>query len=239
VELPGRGPGEVVIRFLCRDTGRGMSKEFLPRLFEPFSKEDRKLADSYVGTGLGMPIVKSLIELMGGTVTVESELGKGTRFVLEIPFKIAPDEAVPSAAAPNRDGPDIVSRCRFLVVEDVEVNVEIVTRLLQFQGAKSEVAVDGAKGVEAFSRSAPGYYDCILMDVRMPVMNGYEATRAIRALPRPDARTIPIVAMSADAFADDVQKAKDAGMNAHVSKPINFNLLVRTVADAFSRCSAK
>lgn len=239
VELPGRGPGEVVIRFLCRDTGRGMSKEFLPRLFEPFSKEDRKLADSYVGTGLGMPIVKSLIELMGGTVTVESELGKGTRFVLEIPFKIAPDEAVPSAAAPNRDGPDIVSRFRFLVVEDVEVNVEIVTRLLQFQGAKSEVAVDGAKGVEAFSRSAPGYYDCILMDVRMPVMNGYEATRAIRALPRPDARTIPIVAMSADAFADDVQKAKDAGMNAHVSKPINFNLLVRTVADAFSRCSAK
>lgn len=239
VEIPGRAPDEVVMRFLCRDTGRGMAKEFLPRLFEPFSQEDRKLGDTYVGTGLGMPIVKSLVELMGGTVTVESELGKGTTFVLEMPFKIAADEAMPSVAAPNRGGLGIVSRFRFLVVEDVEANAEIVTQLLQFQGAKSEVAVDGAKAVEAFSRSDPGYYDCILMDVRMPVMNGYEATRVLRGLPRSDARTIPIIAMSADAFADDIQKAKDAGMNAHVSKPVNFDQLVKTVSDVVSRCSAK
>lgn len=155
MELPGRGPGEVVIRFLCRDTGRGMSKEFLPRLFEPFSKEDRKLADSYVGTGLGMPIVKSLIELMGGTITVESELGKGTRFVLEIPFKIAPDEAVPSAAAPNRDGPDIVSRFRFLVVEDVEVNVEIVTRLLQFRARSPKSPSTAPRALRHFQDQHP------------------------------------------------------------------------------------
>jgi len=237
VERPGRTSDEVEVVLTCTDNGRGMSEEFLPHLYEPFSQEGRQYSDTYVGTGLGMSIVKQLVELMHGTIDVRSTLGKGTTFVVSLPLKIDATPAAPASdgASAREDGKALVARFRFLIVEDVAANAEVLSLLIRLSGGRSEVARNGAEGVEVFQKAHPGHFDCILMDVRMPIMNGYEATQAIRALPRLDAKTIPIIAMTADAFADDVKQALDAGMDAHLSKPISFQSFTETLAQVVAK----
>jgi len=231
-QRPGRTADEVLVVFTCTDNGRGMSEEFLPHLYEPFTQEGRQYSDNYVGTGLGMSIVKQLVDLMHGTIEARSALGKGTTFIISLPLKrdaSSAEPAVPQVLS-REDGKALIARFRFLIVEDIPANAEVLSLLIKLSGGRSEVARNGAEGVEAFRKSAPGHFDCILMDVRMPLMNGYEATRAIRALPRADAQTIPIIAMTADAFADDVKQSLDSGMNAHLSKPIGFQAFTETLA---------
>ena len=194
-----------------------MSSEFLPHLFEPFSQEQSKIIQTrYTGTGLGMPIVKRLVELMGGTIEVESEQGKGTVVTLTIPFQKATAPVVPAADAKSRYD---LTGCRILLCEDHPLNRSIAVKLLSKAGCAVDCAENGKIGVKLFSDSAEGYYDCILMDIRMPELDGLEATRRIRALGRSDAKTVPIIAMSANAFDDDVEKSLSAGMNAHIAKP--------------------
>ena len=227
-ERAGEREGEAKFVFTMSDNGRGMSKDFLPRLFEPFAQEGRQASDTYVGTGLGMSIVGQLVDLMGGRIDVKSELGQGTTFTIEIPIKLdaAFHEKRESVQEDSDRGMKLISQFRFLVVDDVHANSDVICEMISLAGGRSETADDGAKGFETFRDSKPGYFDCILMDVRMPVMNGYEATKAIRALDRPDAKTIPIIAMTADAFAENIEECKKAGMNAHVAKPVNIDLLL-------------
>ena len=227
-ELPSRKrAGWVRYRFTVRDTGVGMSEEFLAHLFEPFARSHS--ATHVEGTGLGLSICKGLIDLMEGGLSVESRPHEGTTFRVELEYEPAPDEtgAAEEGAAPGQ-AQSLAGR-RFLIAEDNEINAEILCELLQMFGASSEVKTDGAQAVQAFSRAAPGAYDAVLMDIRMPEMDGYEATRAIRALDRPDAARIPIVAMTANAFAEDIQAAEEAGMNAHVAKPISVEILRDTL----------
>ena len=231
-EQPGDQPDVSVFRFECRDTGRGMSAEFLPKLFDPFAQEGRQFSDTYVGTGLGMAITKQIVELMHGSIVVSSRLGEGTTFVVELPLKHAEkmtgdkDEA---KALPKPASTNIVSGRSFLVAEDVPSNAEVITQMVELCGGKIEIAANGRLVVERFRRAKKGEFDAIFMDIRMPEMNGYEATSAIRALDRDDAKTIPIIAMSADAFAEDIARAKQSGMNDHVSKPIRFKQLSATL----------
>jgi len=202
-----------------RDDGIGMDPAFLPHVFEPFIQEKQSGYES-VGTGLGLSIVKQLVDLMGGTICAESEKGKGTVFTVRLRF-----ETAEAGAAMKKGGSLPGSRnlsCRnVLLCEDNELNREISTALLKDKGMTVDTASDGKEGLEKFRNSGPGYYDVILMDIRMPVMDGYEAARKIRALKRSDAETVPVIAMTADAFPDDIQKCMDAGMNGHIAKPIN------------------
>ena len=219
-------------RFECEDSGIGMSPEFLGHIFEAFSQEQNRGRSQYKGTGLGMAISKQLTELMGGTIEVASELGKGSLFTVTVPCTI--DHTVHTADTVDADVPDIEGT-RILLVEDNDLNLEIATELLGVIGAVITPAVDGQEALEIFSSSAPGTYDVILMDVMMPRMNGLEATRAIRALPRDDAQRIPIIAMTANAFDDDVRATREAGMDAHLSKPIDIQEVVRTIAHQLRR----
>ncbi len=225
---------EVVLdRIVIKDNGCGMSSEFLPHLFEPFTQEANKATKSNAGTGLGMTITRQIVELMGGSIAVKSELGKGTEFTIEIPMPIATPEQIKNWNRTNNfdyHNYDFRGK-RILLCEDHPLNAQIATRLLEKKGIIVEHAANGADGVEMFTKSEPDYYDLILMDIRMPIMNGLEATRAIRGLSRKDAIRIPIVAMTANAFSEDAQESKDAGMNAHVGKPIEVDKLFGCIAD--------
>lgn len=214
-------------RFTISDTGIGMSKEFTEHLFEPFSRENDNAGTEYMGTGLGMAITKELLELMNGTISVDSCQGVGTEFVVEIPLDINKN------ISPEKNEEkvlDNLSGIKILLVEDNEINAEIAKYILNGAGAGIELAKDGKEAVEAFYASKEYYYDLILMDVMMPVMNGYEATRQIRSLDRKDAKEVPIIAMTANAFTKDKQDAIEAGMNEHVAKPLDIKLLLRVIS---------
>ncbi|VYU72676.1 Aerobic respiration control sensor protein ArcB [Eubacterium limosum] len=211
-----------------KDTGVGISKEFLPKIFEPFEQENNTKVANYDGTGLGLAIVKNLVELMDGAITVESEVDKGTCFTINLAFPVADGHAVQAEAV---DTPKSLKGKRVLLCEDHPLNRQIATRLLEKEGVLVEYAENGQAAVDAFNQSEPMHFDGILMDIRMPVMDGLTAAKAIRALKRSDAKTIPIIAMTANAFDEDVKKSKDAGMNAHLAKPIDPKLMYQTLFD--------
>lgn len=219
--------------FTIEGTGPGMSKEFLPKLFEAYERETRFGAKNIWGTGLGMPIVKNLVSQMGGQITVESELGRGSRFVVTLPF--VPGEALPETEEQNSAAADVLQGRHILLVEDNPLNMEITAELLKMRGAQVTPAANGREAVEAFEKSEPGFFDGILMDMQMPEMDGCEAARAIRNLNRPDARAVPIVAQTANAFAEDISRTEQAGMNAHLSKPIDMEQLCCILEELFTK----
>ena len=218
-------------RFLVSDNGMGMSADFKDTIFDAFTRAESSLTNKIQGTGLGMAITKNLVEAMGGTIDVESELGQGSCFEVLMDLKIAEDRTVALAAQEETDEQDgnILQGMRFLCAEDNELNAEILTELLKIEGAECTICENGEEILKAFEQSAPGDYDMILMDVQMPVMNGYEATKAIRRSSHKLAKTIPIIAMTANAFSEDIQHSLAAGMNAHVSKPVEMKVLEKTI----------
>lgn len=218
-------------RFVVSDNGMGMSAEFKDTIFDAFTRAESSLTNKIQGTGLGMAITKNLVEAMGGTIDVESELGQGSCFEVLIDLKIAEDRTVALAAQEETDEQDgnILQGMRFLCAEDNELNAEILTELLKIEGAKCTICENGEEILKAFEQSVPGDYDMILMDVQMPVMNGYEATKAIRRSSHELAKTIPIIAMTANAFSEDIQHSLAVGMNAHVSKPVEMKVLEKTI----------
>ena len=218
-------------RFLVSDNGMGMSADFKETIFDPFTRAESSVTNKIQGTGLGMAITRNLVEAMGGTIDVDSELGQGSCFEVLIDLKIAEDRTAALAAQEETDEQDgnILQGMRFLCAEDNELNAEILTELLKIEGAKCTICENGEEILKAFEQSAPGDYDMILMDVQMPVMNGYEATRAIRRSSHELAKTIPIIAMTANAFSEDIQHSLAAGMNAHVSKPVEMKVLEKTI----------
>lgn len=218
----------VEIEFKIADTGIGMSPEFQKHLFEAFSQEEGGNRTNYKGTGLGMAITKNLVEMMGGSIAVESVQGKGSTFTVRLPFDI---NHAPVSAAKKESATPEIKGVRILLVEDNELNMEIAHTLLEEDGAVITEAANGKEAVAVFSDSKPGDFDIILMDVMMPEMNGLEATRAIRALKRPDAKSIPIIAMTANAFDEDKRATLEAGMNAHIAKPIHFPTLKAVIGE--------
>ena len=218
-------------RFLVRDNGIGMSADFKDKIFDAFTRAENSVTNKIQGTGLGMAITRNLVEAMGGTIDVESELGQGSCFEVLMDLKIAEDRTVALAAQEETDEQDgnILQGMRFLCAEDNELNAEILTELLKIEGAECTICENGEEVLKAFEQSAPGDYDMILMDVQMPVMNGYEATKAIRRSSHELAKTIPIIAMTANAFSEDIQHSLAAGMNAHVSKPVEMKVLEKTI----------
>lgn len=216
-------------RFTIQDTGVGMTQEFLEHLFEPFTRSSNVFRVE--GTGLGLSITKGLIDLMGGMIQVESRIGEGTTFVVELEFELSypEQEKENQTLMCEQNNAETLTGCHFLVAEDNALNAEILCELLQMQGASTVVKGDGLQVVQEFEHSEEGKYDAILMDIQMPVMNGFEATKAIRKLSKKDAISIPIVAMTANAFAEDVQAALDAGMNEHVAKPVDMQILCNTL----------
>ena len=218
-------------RFLVSDNGMGMSADFQDTIFDAFTRAESSLTNKIQGTGLGMAITRNLVEAMGGTIDVESELGLGSCFEVLIDLKIAEDRTVALAAQEETDEQDgnILQGMRFLCAEDNELNAEILTELLKIEGAECTICENGEEILKAFEQSAPGDYDMILMDVQMPVMNGYEATKAIRRSSHELAKKIPIIAMTANAFSEDIQHSLAAGMNAHVSKPVEMKVLEKTI----------
>ena len=218
-------------RFLVSDNGMGMSADFKDTIFDAFTRAESSMTNKIQGTGLGMAITKNLVEAMGGTIDVESELGQGSCFEVLIDLRIAEDRFVSSAEQVEKDEPagNVLKEMRFLCAEDNELNAEILMELLKIEGAECTICENGKRILEAFEQSAPGDYDMILMDVQMPVMNGYEATKAIRRSSHELAKTIPIIAMTANAFSEDIQHSLAAGMNAHVSKPVEMKVLEKTI----------
>ena len=218
-------------RFLVSDNGMGMSADFKETIFDPFTRAESSVTNKVQGTGLGMAITKNLVEAMGGTIDVDSELGQGSCFEVLMDLKIAEDRTVALAAQEETDEQDgnILQGMRFLCAEDNELNAEILMELLKIEGAKCTICENGKEILKAFEQSAPGDYDMILMDVQMPVMNGYEATKAIRRSSHELAKTIPIIAMTANAFSEDIQHSLAAGMTAHVSKPVEMKVLEKTI----------
>ena len=227
IEIPSGQPEMTIMEFVCRDTGIGMAEEFQKHIFEPFAQEHAGSRTKFAGTGLGMPISKKLIEKMGGTITFESAEGIGTTFVIRVPFKIDLD------ADKREEQKDVsensIKGLHILLAEDNELNMEIAEFVLQNEGADVTKAWNGQEAVELFRNSKPGEFNVILMDIMMPVMNGYEATKMIRSLDREDAKEIPIIAMTANAFTEDRIRAKEAGMNEHVAKPVDVELLVKVI----------
>ena len=218
-------------RFLVSDNGMGMSANFKDTIFDPFTRAESSVTNKIQGTGLGMAITRNLVEAMGGTIKVESEPGQGSCFEVLIDLRITEDQSVSSVSQEEKDEPDgnILKGMRFLCAEDNELNAEILTELLKIEDAECTICENGEKLLEIFEQSAPGDYDMILMDVQMPVMNGYEATKAIRRSSHELAKTIPIIAMTANAFSEDIQRSLAAGMNAHISKPVDMKLLKKTI----------
>ncbi len=214
--------------FTCADTGIGMSEAYQKKIFDPFTREDETTKTAYGGTGLGMPIAKSLVEKMGGTISFTSKQGEGTTFVVTIPFAI--DTGERAAAEGEESEMPSLEGYSILLVEDNELNMEISEFMVANEGATVTKAWNGKEAVEVFEKSKEGSFDVILMDMMMPVMDGCEATKHIRALPRSDAKTVPIIAMTANAFAEDKEKTREAGMNDHISKPIKPKLLIDTIA---------
>ena len=218
-------------RFLVSDNGMGMSADFKDTIFDAFTRAESSLTNKIQGTGLGMAITKNLVEAMGGTIDVDSELGQGSCFEVLMDLKIAEDRTVALAVQEEIDEQDgnILQGMRFLCAEDNELNAEILTELLKIEGAECTICENGEEILKAFEQSAPGDYDMILMDVQMPVMNGYDATKAIRRSSHELAKKIPIIAMTANAFSEDIQHSLAAGMNAHVSKPVEMKVLEKTI----------
>ena len=218
-------------RFLVSDNGMGMSADFKDTIFDPFTRAENSLTSKIQGTGLGMAITRNLVEAMGGTIDVESEPGQGSCFEVLIDLKIAGDRSVSLSSQAETDEPDdnILQGMHFLCAEDNELNAEILMELLKIEGAECTICENGEKILEAFEQSVPGDYDMILMDVQMPVMNGYEAAKAIRSSSHELAKKIPIIAMTANAFSEDIQHSLAAGMNAHISKPVDMKTLEKTV----------
>ena len=227
IEIPSEQPEMTTMEFVCRDTGIGMAEEFQKRIFEPFAQEHAGSRTKFAGTGLGMPISKKLIEKMGGTITFESAEGIGTTFVIRVPFKIDLD------ADKREEQKDVsensIKGLHILLAEDNELNMEIAEFVLRNEGADVTKAWNGQEAVERFRKSRVGEFNVILMDIMMPVMNGYEATKMIRSLDREDAKTIPIIAMTANAFTEDRIRAKEAGMDEHIAKPVDAELLVKVI----------
>ena len=227
MEIPSEQPEMTTMEFVCRDTGIGMTEEFQKCVFEPFAQEHTGSRAKFTGTGLGLSISRKLVEKMGGTITFESEKGVGTTFVIRVPFKIDLD------ADKREEQKDVseksIKGLHILLAEDNELNMEIAEFVLQNEGANVTKAWDGQEAVELFRNSEPGEFDVILMDIMMPVMNGYEATKMIRSLDREDAKKIPIIAMTANAFTEDRIRAKEAGMDEHVAKPVDVELLIKVI----------
>ena len=226
-EIPSEQPGMTTIEFVCRDTGIGMTEEFQKYIFEPFAQEHTGSRTKFAGTGLGMPISKKLIEKMGGTITFESAEGIGTTFVIRVPFRIDTDRSERVETGEKQEAS--IRGMHILLAEDNELNMEIAEFMLQNEGAVVTKAWNGQEAVELFKKSRSGEFDVILMDIMMPVMNGYEATKMIRDLDREDAKEVPIIAMTANAFTEDRIRAKEAGMDEHVAKPVDGELLVKVI----------
>ncbi len=249
VSEKGEEDGRVWLEFVIADNGIGMSEDFLPKLFEAFTQEDAGARTQARGSGLGMAIVHNLVAMMNGVIHVDSEQGKGTVFTVSLPFVPAKREGQETESWEihidgesdswetgerilkrlNYGDSDSLAGCRFLLVEDNELNMEIMLEILQEKEALVETAENGKAAVERFLASEPGFFDLILMDIKMPEMNGYEAVEQIRASGREDAQTVPIIALSADAFMEDVQKSLAVGMNSHVAKPVDFSILNREI----------
>ena len=227
MEIPSEQSDMTTMEFVCRDTGIGMTDAFQEHIFEPFAQEHTGSRTKYAGTGLGMPISKKLIEKMGGTITFKSKEGAGTTFLIRVPFQI-------DLGADKREKQKDISEkslkgLHILLAEDNELNMEIAEFMIQNEGADVSKAWNGQEAVEVFKKSEPGEFDVILMDIMMPVMNGYEATKMIRSLDREDAKEVPIIAMTANAFAEDRIRAKAAGMDEHVAKPVDVELLIKVI----------
>lgn len=228
-EIPACDTGKVRYRFTVSDTGIGMTQEFISHLFEPFCRSER--VNKIEGTGLGLSITKGLVDLMGGKIQVESQLHRGTTFRIELEFAVAEGKIKRISNADEPLSEESLAGRHFLLVEDNAINSEILGELLQMWGATYVLKENGQQAVEEFENSAPGTYDAILMDIQMPVMNGYDAARRIRSLSHPEAKTIIILAMTANAFAEDVQKSINAGMNGHVAKPVDMKILYNTLTE--------
>ena len=226
-EIVSEQPEMMTMEFVCRDTGIGMSEAFQKRIFEPFAQEDVGSRTKYAGTGLGMPITKKLIEKMGGTISFESKEGAGSTFVVRIPFRIDTDRDSKVEAGEKTEAS--IRGLHILLAEDNELNMEIAEFMLQNEGADVTKAWNGREAVEIFEKSRPDEFDIILMDIMMPVMNGYEASKMIHSMDREDAKTIPIIAMTANAFTEDKIRAKEAGMDEHIAKPVDGKLLVKII----------
>ena len=227
IEIPSEQPEMTTMEFVCRDTGIGMTEEFQKCVFEPFAQEHTGSRTKFAGTGLGMSIAKNLVEKMGGTITFESEEGAGTTFVIRVPFQIDTDRD--SKAETGEKTEASIRGLHILLAEDNELNMEIAEFMLQNEGADVTKAWNGQEAVEIFEKSRPDEFDVILMDIMMPVMNGYEATKIIRSMDREDAKAIPIIAMTANAFTEDRIRAKEAGMDEHVAKPVDAELLIKVI----------
>ena len=227
MEIPSEQPEMTTMEFVCRDTGIGMTEEFQKCVFEPFAQEHTGSRTKFAGTGLGMSIAKNLVEKMGGTITFESEEGTGTTFVIRVPFKI--DLNGDKREKQKDVSEKSIKGLHILLAEDNELNMEIAEFMLQNEGAEMTKAWNGQQAVELFRKSKPGEFDVILMDIMMPVMNGYEATKKIRSLDREDAKVVPIIAMTANAFTEDRLRAREAGMDEHIAKPVDGKLLIKVI----------
>ena len=232
-EIPSKQTAMPTLEFVCRDTGIGMTEAFQKRIFEPFAQEHAGSRTKFAGTGLGMPITKKLVEKMGGTISFESKEGTGTTFVIRIPFRIDTDRKDRTEAEEKTE--TSIQGLHVLLTEDNELNMEIAEFVLQNEGAVVTKAWNGQKAVDIFRKSRPGEFDAILMDIMMPVMNGYEAAKMIRSLDREDAKVIPIIAMTANAFTEDKMRAKEAGMDEHIAKPVDGKLLVKVINELVKR----
>ena len=226
-EIPSEQTAMTTLEFVCRDTGIGMTEAFQKRIFEPFAQEHAGSRTKFAGTGLGMPITKKLVEKMGGTISFESKEGTGTTFVIRIPFRIDTDRKDRTETEEKTE--TSIQGLHVLLTEDNELNMEIAEFVLQNEGAVVTKAWNGQKAVDIFKKNRPGEFDVILMDIMMPVMNGYEAAKMIRSLDREDAKVIPIIAMTANAFIEDRMRAKEAGMDEHIAKPVDRKLLVKVI----------
>ena len=232
-EIPSKQTAMPTLEFVCRDTGIGMTEAFQKRIFEPFAQEHAGSRTKFAGTGLGMPITKKLVEKMGGTISFESKEGTGTTFVIRIPFQI--DADMKDRTETEEKTETSIQGLHVLLTEDNELNMEIAEFVLQNEGAVVTKAWNGQKAVDIFRKSRPGEFDVILMDIMMPVMNGYEAAKMIRSLDREDAKVIPIIAMTANAFTEDKMRAKEAGMDEHIAKPVDGKLLVKVINELVKR----
>ena len=232
-EIPSEQTAMTTLEFVCRDTGIGMTEAFQKRIFEPFAQEHAGSRTKFAGTGLGMPITKKLVEKMGGTISFESKEGIGTTFLIRIPFRIDTDRKDRTEAEEKTE--TSIQGLHVLLTEDNELNMEIAEFVLQNEGTVVTKAWNGQEAVDIFRKSSPGEFDAILMDIMMPVMNGYEAAKMIRSLDREDAKVIPIIAMTANAFTEDRMRAKEAGMDEHIAKPVDGKLLVKVINELVKR----
>ena len=232
-EIPSKQTAMTTLEFVCRDTGIGMAEALQKRIFEPFAQEHAGSRTKFAGTGLGMPITKKLVEKMGGTISFESKEGTGTTFVIRIPFRIDTDRKDRTETEEKME--TSIQGRHVLLTEDNELNMEIAEFVLQNEGTVVTKAWNGQEAVDIFRKSRPGEFNVILMDIMMPVMNGYEAAKMIRSLDREDAKVIPIIAMTANAFTEDRMRAKEAGMDEHIAKPVDRKLLVKVINELVKR----